>query len=595
MKKKLKLFVSGISLLLLSACSSSTTPPEDICTPENKDDDKVHLVILAGQSGARGKAVNTDLTDEQKETNFEVDIIEDGYQMSVLSNIPSSLDSKTMFKELKPGFGDSGAEHGPEIGMGAQLRTRYQKGSEDRKAGIVKFTACGSTFIDDWYSESSVLDSSISDKLNKKQIRTNEKLGKEVGPLTNNLYQIIDKAISDLSDEGYEAVIDGIVFSHGEQDAKFDVNMEIYEKCLKNFIKDIRSYVGNENLPVALGEAKTNSAKYSNTLREIQARVASNDANTVLIDSRELNTNTFEPWHMGAQDNYEFGRRAVEEIIKLNDSRVVTSLADVEYYVPKGKKIELPKYVEADFDSDYSGLVSVTYDEYDENQEGVQEINFKNVINCNESAGKAKVHVGDYPYVDGIIDENLYQNAIDMGDLGELYIQKNDQGIVVGAKINDDNIWTDGEQWRLGDMGQKGKNDDLRLYITDGEASDGYTVALSSANLLRVYDSGVNLETSKDAELIKHNLTYKKEVVGITHNVTTKGDVNGGSNIGADFELFIPYDTLGYDATSELKVMAAYSNISGTASSKKETISYFTNKGQGDSTSNEDVSNYFEI
>ena len=255
MKRKLNLLLSSCALCLLASCGPTNN---NACTPTGYEDNKVHLVILAGQSGARGKAVNTDLTDEEKVPFNEVDIIEDGYQMSVLSNIPSTLSTSTMFKELKPGFGDSGGEFGPELGMGLSLQTRYQKDGEGRKSGIVKFTACGSTFISDWYSESSLEDETISSKLDTKQVRTNEKLNKETGPLTNNLYQLIDKAIDDLDQEGYEAVIDGVVFSHGEQDAKFDVNMEIYESCLRNFIKDVRSYVGNETLPFVIGEAKTN-------------------------------------------------------------------------------------------------------------------------------------------------------------------------------------------------------------------------------------------------------------------------------------------------------------------------------------------------
>ena len=66
-----------------STSSSSSTAPttpsssssHTICEDDN--DGKVHIVILAGQSGARGKAVNTDLTDEQNVENFDVDIIDD--------------------------------------------------------------------------------------------------------------------------------------------------------------------------------------------------------------------------------------------------------------------------------------------------------------------------------------------------------------------------------------------------------------------------------------------------------------------------------------------------------------------------------------
>ena len=592
MKRKLNLLLSSCALCLLASCGPTNN---NVCTPTGYEDNKVHLVILAGQSGARGKAVNTDLTDEEKVPFSEVDIIEDGYQMSVLSNIPSTLSTSTMFKELKPGFGDSGGEFGPELGMGLSLQTRYQKDGEGRKSGIVKFTACGSTFISDWYSESSLEDETISSKLDTKQVRTNEKLNKETGPLTNNLYQLIDKAIDDLDQEGYEAVIDGVVFSHGEQDAKFDVNMEIYESCLRNFIKDVRSYVGNDTLPFVIGEAKTNSAKYSNKLRSIQEKVANDTTNTILLDAMDLETNTFEPWHMGARSNIEFGKRAVEEIIKFNDTRKIDTIEDSDIYVPLNKKVELPKYLNASYTSGYEGLVTPIYEDYDETKEGVQEVKIKTKINCEEKDSTVKVHVGNYPFVDGIIDEEIYQNSYDLpSSLGKIYVGKSDLGLALGAKINDTDIWTDGEQWKVGDMGQKGRNDDLRMYITDSSPSEKYTVCLSSANLLRVYDSAVDLLTSKDTELVKHNLIYQKQISGIKHNVTTFGDVNGGNNTNLDFEMFIPYDALGYDENSTIKVLFGYSNISSSSSSKKEDRVYVGNEASSDSAI-EDIAKYITL
>jgi hypothetical protein len=40
--------------------------------------EKVGLVVLAGQSGARGKALVSDLDEEYKEINVDVDILADG-------------------------------------------------------------------------------------------------------------------------------------------------------------------------------------------------------------------------------------------------------------------------------------------------------------------------------------------------------------------------------------------------------------------------------------------------------------------------------------------------------------------------------------
>ena len=60
-----------------------------------------------------------------------------------------------------------------------------------RKSVIVKYTACGSTFIADWFSQSLYNDEELSGYLNTTQERNNDKVG-TVGPLTNNFYQLID-------------------------------------------------------------------------------------------------------------------------------------------------------------------------------------------------------------------------------------------------------------------------------------------------------------------------------------------------------------------------------------------------------------------
>ena len=41
-----------------------------------------------------------------------------------------------------------------------------------------------------------------------------------------------------LESEGYEVVIDGCAFVHGEQDTKYDENMALYEAALEYFVKD---------------------------------------------------------------------------------------------------------------------------------------------------------------------------------------------------------------------------------------------------------------------------------------------------------------------------------------------------------------------
>lgn len=584
------------TLLLLASCggggaSSSSTPTTINVPPE---DNKVHLIILTGQSGARGKAVNSDLLDEQKEINDEVDIMADGLTMPALSKIPETIPSRAKISELKPGYGDSGNEFGPELGMGETMRSRYLKDGDLRKSVIVKYTACGSTFTDHWYSESLLADEELSSKLNLDQVRTNEKTKKQTGPLTNNLYQLIDATIQQLSDEGFESVIDGAVFLHGEQDAKFDVNMEIYEKALEYFIQDLRSYVDNETLPFVISEALTNSAKYSNRLREIQKTVANKVDNATFVSNEGLYTNTFEPWHFGAQSNMELGNRLAAEVISHYDYRKVKTFEDKTITVPQGVKVSLPKYIKATFENDMEGMIKIAYtSDYDETKLGEQTVSFKATTVYGDFNGTLKVIVNNEPYIDGQLTEyaNMKKHTVD--GIGDIYVAQGKEGLYIAAKVNDNDLWTDGEAWSVGDMGQKGLNDDFRIFVAStDDAENRVTVCLSAANLLRVYEAGTTLE---DKGLEKKNLVYQDSLEDYRYRVTTKGLTNveeGGASNGFDLELYISYSDLGIDP-EDMFLCFDYNNITKTSGTKTATDHYFSKTNQANSEL--DIANYFSL
>lgn len=584
------------TLLLLASCggggaSSSSTPTTINVPPE---DNKVHLIILTGQSGARGKAVNSDLLDEQKEINDEVDIMADGLTMPALSKIPETIPSRVKISELKPGYGDSGNEFGPELGMGETMRSRYLKDGDLRKSVIVKYTACGSTFTDHWYSESLLEDEELSSKLNLAQVRTNEKTKKQTGPLTNNLYQLIDATIQQLSDEGFESVIDGAVFLHGEQDAKFDVNMEIYEKALEYFIQDLRSYVENETLPFVISEALTNSAKYSNCLREIQKTVADRVDNATFVSNEGLYTNTFEPWHFGAQSNMELGNRLAAEVISHYDYRKVKTFEDKTITVPQGVKVSLPKYIKATFENDMEGMIKIAYtSDYDETKLGEQTVSFKATTVYGDFNGTLKVIVNNEPYIDGQLTEyaNMKKHTVD--GIGDIYVAQGKEGLYIAAKVNDNDLWTDGEAWSVGDMGQKGLNDDFRIFVAStDDAENRVTVCLSAANLLRVYEAGTTLE---DKGLEKKNLVYQDSLEDYRYRVTTKGLTNveeGGASNGFDLELYISYSDLGIDP-EDMFLCFDYNNITKTSGTKTATDHYFSKTNQANSEL--DIANYFSL
>lgn len=571
MKKFLSFLMVAMVLLGVVACGGKTesedpasegTEPEEVLPQE---DNKIHLFILTGQSGARGKALVTDLDEEQKEPNYDVDICADGYMMPSLNNIKDTLSSNVDITELKPGFGDGAGEFGPELGMGETLASRFPKDGDARKSVIVKYTACGSTFTDHWYSKSMLDDEQLAPSLVLNQIRENPKTGEATGPLTNNLYQIIDFTIETLESEGYEVVIDGAAFVHGEQDAKYDVNMSIYEKALTYFIKDLREYVGNNELPFVITEALTNSAKYSNELRAIQKRVAEKDANAAFISATDLYTNTFEPWHFGAESNFILGNRIAAELISLNDTRKVSSIDEDVLNVPLGAEVKLPSYVKASFDNGYSGYLKVTYTgTYDKNSLGEQEVAFKAKTGLGTKEFKLKVKVTDEPFVDGVLNEYANRKKHVIDGVGELYVVKGETGLYVAANIFDKELYTSGESWHSGDMGQKGSNDDFRVFLTETTAAERYTICLSAANLLRVYEAGTSFNNSVQPSK-NSNMLYCNYLYDYAYHVTTNGYVNDDGNQtsnGMTLEFYIAYEDLGITNPDNLKLCFNYNNVS---------------------------------
>lgn len=586
MKKVLSILIICFSLLALVGCEPETPLPQE--------DNKVHLIVLAGQSGARGKALVNDLSADQQEANVDVDILADGLPMGALDNIPG-IDESAYIDVLEPGYGDFPSEFGPELGMGQTMASRYPKIDAEYRSVIIKYTASGSTFTDHWYSASAIGDSSVVAYLNLDQVAETDK-GSQTGPLTNNLYQLVEQAIAELTELGYEVVIDGMAFVHGEQDAKFDDNMRIYEKALGYFINDFRDYFNNKNLPVVITEALTNSAKYSNELRAIQESVAGNLGNVTLIKTNDLLTNTFEPWHFGAESNNILGNRIAAEIISNNDTRVIESIDEETVLVPYGVSVDLPRYVKASFTNFYSGYVKVEeYAAYDCNKLGPQDVKFKVQTGEGLKEFTLPILVSDSAaFVDGKLTEysSAKKNLLPDG-LGEVYVIKGESGLYIAANILDEEVWTDGENWSRGDMGQKGNNDDFIIYITDSTAEERKTLCLSAANLLRVYDSGISLDSS-DVTLEYGNLVFTKKISDYRYHVTTSGLVNGGQSGGLSLELYISYEDLGIEDPNAVKLCFNYNDVSGPADSRSNTDCYLV-KNPGGESPEESIDAYFEI
>lgn len=599
MKKIISVLLVLFCLLTLASCNKKNPDTNPDTNPDNNpgsqqlptEDNKIHLIVLAGQSGARGKALVKDLSKNDKMPNDDVDIIADGLIMGDLVDIPV-INRSASIGQLEPGYGDFPSEFGPELGMGQTMASRYPKYDADYKSVIIKYTASGSTFTDHWYSYSAIADSEVAESLNFDQAVITEK-GSETGPLTGNLYLLVEKAIDELTEQGYEVVIDGMAFIHGEQDAKFDENMAIYEKALTYFIQDFRSYFGDEDMPVVVTEALTNSAKYSNTLRDIQARVSDSLENVSFIENDDLYSNSFEPWHFGAESNMVIGNRIAAELVSYNDTRVISSIDEDVINLPMGVKVQLPEYLKASFTNGYGGYVKVeSYSDYDYSKAGLQDVKFTVKTGEGLKEFSLKVNVSaDVAYVDGNLTEyqNVKKNQLPNG-LGDLYLIQGENGLYIAASINDGELWTDGEDWNRGDMGQKGNNDDFIVYLTDSTAQDRVTLCLSSANLLRVYNDGVSLE-DVDNTLLFNNLVYNKKLSDYQYRATTHGLVNGGESDGLTLEIYISYEDLGFANPDNIKLCFNYNDVYSVGDKKSAEDNYLV-KGSGNE---ESIDSYFSL
>lgn len=598
MKKIISVLLVLFCLLTLASCNKKNPDNNPDTNPDNNpgsqqlptEDNKIHLIVLAGQSGARGKALVNDLGKNDKMPNDDVDIMADGLIMGDLVNIPD-IGRSVRIDQLKPGYGDFPSEFGPELGMGQTLASRYPKYDADYKSVIIKYTASGSTFTDHWYSSSAIADSEVAEALNFDQVAVTD--NGERGPLTNNLYRLVEKAIEELTEQGYEVVIDGMAFIHGEQDAKFDENMAIYEKALTYFIQDFRSYFGDEDMPVVVTEALTNSAKYSNTLREIQGRVSASLKNVSFIGNDGLYSNTFEPWHFGAESNMVIGNRIAAELVSYNDTRVVSSIDEDVLNLPLGVKAQLPSYVKASFTNGYSGYVKVeSYSDYDCNKAGLQDVKFTAKTGEGLKEFSLKINLSaDVAYVDGNLDEYGSAKKTSLPDgLGEVYVIQGESGLYIAASINDSEIWTDGEKWGTGDMGQKGNNDDFIVYLTDSTVQNRVTICLSSANLLRVYNKGVGLSDS-DTTLSFNNMVYNNKIFDYQYRATTHGLVNGGESGGLTLEIYISYEDLGITNPDNIKLCFNYNDVYSVGGNKSAVDNYLVN-GSGNE---ESIDSYFSL
>ena len=211
-----------LSLLFLASVFMITSPTiqsnvikdfivEDTLSPA---DDKVNVVLLAGQSNATGysklKYLTNQLTKDQK-TSFLQGV--DNVYINYFNNNGASS-SHNKFEKVGFGQGANTNTFGPELGLASTLSNAYPS----TKTFIIKYTWGGTTLHENWLSPSSK--------------------GK-----TGNLYtafiNFAKANLNYLSEKGYKFNLTALCWMQGESDS-CSMQAVHYEENLKNFIFDLR-------------------------------------------------------------------------------------------------------------------------------------------------------------------------------------------------------------------------------------------------------------------------------------------------------------------------------------------------------------------
>jgi hypothetical protein len=250
----------------------------------------VPVFLLSGQSNMSGffGSVN-DLSADQKKNvdNVKIYMAGDGDE-----------GKKNKWLTLGPGFGASSSWLGPELSFGRTLSDSMP----GTKIAFIKHSV-GGTYLataDNWLPPSS-----------------NNGNG---GTLYKNMMNTIDKAIkafnSAFDTSQYTPRWAGFVWFQGEFDAYQTSYANAYEKNLTNLIKDIRSKVGVEDLPVILPMIDVqNQWTYNSTVRAADIAVSQKLENVDTVDTKGLPT---DGTHYRAAGYITIGQRCAQRWLAMD-------------------------------------------------------------------------------------------------------------------------------------------------------------------------------------------------------------------------------------------------------------------------------------
>ncbi|MDF7809091.1 sialate O-acetylesterase [Pontiellaceae bacterium B12219] len=239
----------------------------------------VDVYLIAGQSNADGRGTTNDLTGRLagwagEQTNAPA------YYANPINGDPINPSYLTGWTNLMPGFsvapGYTNGLPSPTFGPGISFGKMMADSDPNQEIALIKVTKGGSNLYSNWSPAGN-------------------------GLMWQTFTNHVTVAMQQLADAGKTATIRGLIWHQGESD--ISRTSAEYTADLTNFLAAVRSFTGNANLPIVMGEL---SDTYSARTADMNA-VAALDPNTLIASSDGLATQ--DGTHFNPVSQLRLGRR----------------------------------------------------------------------------------------------------------------------------------------------------------------------------------------------------------------------------------------------------------------------------------------------
>lgn len=178
---------------------------------------------------------------------------------------------------------------GPEVGFSDEIKSRVDVGTSSTFTKRVAMAKCayGGLGIANWNSST--------------------------GFMYSSTVTFINDLTTKLTNAGYTYNIRGVIWFQGETDASNQTDANAYETNLTNLISDLRTEIGDANLPFVISKVSYTSGNepaYLTTVRTAQQNVADALTNVGILDSDSYGRQ--DTVHLSGEGQYQFGEDCVD-------------------------------------------------------------------------------------------------------------------------------------------------------------------------------------------------------------------------------------------------------------------------------------------